>query len=221
MRLHVTSKYFGDQQVLGSIDLTLKNDEVTVLLGPSGCGKSTLLNILCGLDDSFDGELEKNGDRIAMVFQEPRLLPWLTVKQNIELVAPGADAHTLIKNVGIGDALDVPAAKLSLGMARRAAFARALAINPDILIMDEPFVSLDEERADSLRLMVLDLMDRQSCKALFVTHDVKEAVQLGHRILVMGNSPSQIINEKSIDLTPAERRDSSALQNYLKTFALS
>ena len=221
MRVQIESKHFADQQVLGEIDLELKDHEVTVLLGPSGCGKSTLLNILNGLDENFAGKITKNGDKIAMVFQEPRLLPWLTVRQNIELVAPDCKADELIESVGISEALDKLASRLSLGMARRAAFARALAVNPDLLIMDEPFVSLDEERAHSLRLMVLDLMKNRTCKALFVTHDVKEAVQLGDRILVMGNSPTQIILEKRIDLGDDERRNRAALENYLKTFALS
>lgn len=221
MQLHLHSKFFGDNHVLGEINLTLKENEVTVLFGPSGCGKSTLLNILTGLDENYEGRIQNHNEKIAMVFQEPRLLPWLTVRENIELVAQDVDVEAIVKDVGVFEAIDLPAAKLSLGMARRVSFARAISINPDVLVMDEPFVSLDEERAESLRFMVLDLIEKRSFKALFVTHDLKEAVQLGNRILVLEQRPSTIVYEKQIDLSSNQRRNKTALENYLRTFALS
>lgn len=217
MHIQIASKFFANTPVLGAIDIKFKPGEVTVLFGPSGCGKTTLLKILAGLDDDFEGVVTHDSQKIGMVFQEPRLLPWLSVKKNIELVATSkCDIDGLLKDVGVFDAAGVHASKLSLGMQRRVSFARALSIAPDILVMDEPFVSLDTKRANSLRLMVLDLMEKRCCNALFVTHDLKEAVQLGHRILFMGNSPSEIIKETRIDLTAAERRDDVAIERILQ-----
>ncbi len=221
MQLDIQSKFYGDHQVLGAISLNLRPGEVSVFFGPSGCGKSTLLNLICALDRSFEGSIDLHGKRIAMVFQEPRLLPWLTVRQNIELVADAVDVKAILSDVGVIDAIDVLASKLSLGMARRVAFARALSVHPDVLVMDEPFVSLDRERAESMRLMVLDLMEKKACSAIFVTHDLEEAVQLGHRLYVMGKSPCQIVQQKSLELTPEQRRDPHVVHQYAKTFAFS
>jgi ABC-type nitrate/sulfonate/bicarbonate transport system ATPase subunit len=218
MHIQIASKWFGDIHVLGKIDIELKRDEVTVLFGPSGCGKTTLLNILSGLDDDFTGSIECDSQKIAMVFQEPRLLPWLSVRQNIELVAaPQIDVDRLLKEVGVYEQAALYAHNLSLGMKRRVSFARALSINPDVLVMDEPFVSLDTKRADSLRLMVLDLIEKRCCNALLVTHDLKEAVQLGHRILFMGNSPCDIIKEVFVELTAQERRSADAIERFYQS----
>ncbi len=218
MQVDIRSKNYGDHCVLKDIDLKLEPGEVSVLFGPSGCGKSTLLNLICGLDMNFDGFVDMQGKRIAVVFQEPRLLPWLSVRENIELVEPQVDVEEILREVGVGDAVDMLAAKLSLGMARRVAFARALAVCPDLLIMDEPFVSLDQERAQSLRMMVLDLMEKQHCTTLFVTHDLEEAVQLGQHLFVMGNTPSRILAHKKINLDSQARRLPERVHAYAQTF---
>ncbi|MDV7339332.1 ATP-binding cassette domain-containing protein [Terasakiella sp. A23] len=222
MRLHVQEKNFDGITVLKDIDLHLHKDETTVLLGPSGCGKTTLLRIICGLDTDFDGQLDLDSEKIGFVFQEPRLLPWLSVYDNIALVcADGVDIDGLLKDVGVLEAKDQLASKLSLGMARRVGFARALSINPDVLIMDEPFVSLDQARAEQLRLMVLDVMAKRSTKVLFVTHDLGEAVQLGSRILHLGGTPSRILQEKQVALSPEMRRNPRAIADIVGQFALS
>lgn len=213
MRIDISGKTFGDKHVLGPICFDLEIGKVSVLLGPSGCGKTTLLNMV---SKAYFKE-----KRIAMVFQEPRLLPWLSVRDNLELVNPVLDIEGLVEEVGITDALDLPAAKLSLGMARRVAFVRALSIKPDLLIMDEPFVSLDAKRADSLRLMVLEMMEKHHCTTLFVTHDVREAVQLGDHLYRLGGCPSVIQSHQKIDLTPAQRRDPDVLDQQGNVFALS
>ena len=136
--------------------LAVESESMTVLMGPSGCGKTTLLRIIAGLDDRYTGEVESPPDaRIGLMFQDPRLLPWRTVKQNIELVAaPGfteEDLEQLAQSVGIADMLPRYPQELSLGLARRVALARAFATKPDLLLLDEPFVSLDERTADRLR----------------------------------------------------------------------
>ena len=131
---------------------------MTVLMGPSGCGKTTLLRIVAGLDDRYTGRSAFRGHPIGLMFQEPRLLPWRTVRQNIELVAPGFSSRisTSSRAVGIADMLPRYPQELSLGLARRVALARAFATKPDLLLLDEPFVSLDERTADRLRRLLLE-----------------------------------------------------------------
>ncbi len=140
--------------VLGDIRLRARPGEVLALLGRSGSGKSTLLRIALGLDADFDGHVTLPHGRIGAVFQEPRLLPWLTVEANLRLVVsadmPPPDIAGLLADVGLPDAASLRPGALSLGMARRAALARALAVSPILLVLDEPFVSLDRRLAATL-----------------------------------------------------------------------
>ena len=145
--------------------LDIVPDSMTVLMGPSGCGKTTLLRILAGLDDRFVGNvIMPENARIGLMFQDPRLLPWRTVKQNIMLVADPSFTETDLEHlalaVGIADKLSGYPQELSLGLARRVALARAFATKPDLLLLDEPFVSLDERTADRLRKLLLEVRRR-------------------------------------------------------------
>jgi predicted ABC-type transport system involved in lysophospholipase L1 biosynthesis ATPase subunit len=136
----------GKLQVLGELAFSLGSGQVAALVGPSGCGKTTLLRIVAGLDLDFEGDvaLPAHG-RLGMVFQEPRLLPWRTVEQNVRLAAPEATGlGTLFQTLGLGAHRDHYPGELSLGLARRVALARAFAVEPDLLLLDEPFVSLDD-----------------------------------------------------------------------------
>ena len=147
--------------------LDVEPESMTVLMGPSGCGKTTLLRIIAGLDDRYTGSVGTHPDtRIGLMFQEPRLLPWRTVKQNIELVAAPdfteQDLERLAQAVGIADMLPRYPQELSLGLARRVALARAFATKPDLLLLDEPFVSLDERTADRLRRLLLEVWQAQA-----------------------------------------------------------
>jgi NitT/TauT family transport system ATP-binding protein len=187
--------------------------EFCVLFGPSGCGKSTLLNIIAGIDHDFTGQVRFDGDgapRIGYVFQAPRLLPWRTVRQNLELVlrsdADPTTVDALLAEVGLTDASEFYPSRLSGGMARRAALARAFAIDPDLLLLDEPFVSLDAAAADRLRGLLLRLVAARPATVLFVTHDAAEAVTLADRILLFSSAPGRVIVEMPIR-TPRERRD--------------
>jgi ABC-type nitrate/sulfonate/bicarbonate transport system ATPase subunit len=205
------------RQVLGQLGFVLRRREVVALTGPSGCGKTTLLNLVAGLDADFDGRIQyPSAGRLAYVFQEPRLLPWRSVEQNLALVLPRGEAsrqriaHTLAE-VGLGDAATTFASRLSLGMARRAALARAFVIEPDLLLLDEPFASLDRATAQRLRLLLLDLLEARRAAALFVTHDLEEAVMLGHRLLVLTASPARLAAEIPIPLSAAARRDETAV----------
>lgn len=205
--------------VLDRIRLDVEPAETVALIGPSGCGKTTLLNLVAGLDRGFEGRIERAPDsRLAYVFQEPRLLPWRTVAENLALVLPEAPdtparIAKALAEVGLAQAAEVYASRLSLGMARRAAIARAFAVEPGLLLLDEPFVSLDEATAIRLRLLLLDLLERHRTAAVFVTHHLPEAVMLAHRLVFLGGAPATILAEREVPLTPAERRDPRAVDS--------
>jgi ABC-type nitrate/sulfonate/bicarbonate transport system ATPase subunit len=199
------------RRVLEDVRLGLEQAERVALLGPSGGGKTTLLNLVAGLDQDYAGRLgTAEPCRIGYVFQEPRLLPWRTVRDNLRLVV-GKSGHEavdrLIAEVGLQDAATSYASRLSLGMARRAAIARALVIEPELLLLDEPFVSLDPATANRLRRLLLDALDRRNTAMLFVTHELGEAVMLAERIIVLTGNPGRIRGTFEVALSPADRRD--------------
>jgi ABC-type nitrate/sulfonate/bicarbonate transport system ATPase subunit len=205
------------RHVLEAIRLELDPGEVVAITGASGCGKTTLLNLVAGLDRDFEGRIRMpDGTRLAYVFQEPRLLPWRTVRQNVALVLGGAAdtsrrVETALGEVGLAGSAEVFASRLSLGMARRAALARAFVVGPDLLLLDEPFVSLDEATARRLRLLLLDLLTRRRTTALFVTHQLDEAVMMADRVVVLGGTPASVAAMEPVLLAKEERRDREAV----------
>ncbi len=190
----------GPQVVIEGLRFTLGANEIVALVGPSGCGKTTLLRLVGGLDSAFDGRIDwttAGPPGIGTVFQEPRLLPWRTVRQNIELVRPPdpAFAARLLGVLGLGGCLDLYPPALSLGMARRVAIARAFAVLPEILLLDEPFVSLDPAMAEQGRGVLVDAWTARRCAALLVTHDLAEAASLADRILLLSAGPARVVGE--------------------------
>ena len=212
LEVDITSKEYKNaagerHDVLADISFALGAGEVGVFVGPSGCGKSTMLRIFAGLDHDYQGRVSRPaGARIGMVFQEPRLLPWRSVEDNVRLAAPLANEVKLSALFAI---LELNAhrnhfpGELSLGLARRVALARAFAVEPDFLILDEPLASLDEALAARLREQIAMLVDGRSVMTLLVTHDVDDAVRLGDRLFLLSARPARILAELPI---PTPRR---------------
>lgn len=178
------SHSYGPTQVLSGLSLTLNPGERLAIMGPSGCGKTTLLRIILGLTKATSGTARNTFAKCGTVFQEPRLLPWRTALENVNLVlGDGADtlasASRYLAQVGLGDAKDKLPAELSGGMQQRVALARALAMDGDCLILDEPFKAMDE----TLRWQIIELVNKTKGALLLITHDEQEAQYLNCRIL--------------------------------------
>lgn len=214
--------------VLDGIDLKVQDGEFSSIMGPSGCGKSTLLNILAGIVSMDNGEIRHDGTPVSpgnlpigYVFQEPRLLNWRTVGENIEIVlnatgVPESQHERRIEEtldtVGLRDERDSYPLRLSGGMRQRVGIARALSIDPAILLMDEPFSSLDELTARNLRRDLIDLWEETEKTILFVTHDISEAVYLSDSITFLDTN-GQVFNEATVPhARPREPNDPDLLE---------
>jgi sulfonate transport system ATP-binding protein len=188
--------------VLHDVAFSLRKGEICALLGPSGCGKTVLLRIISGLDSDFEGRIVlPSRHKIGMVFQEPRLLPWRSVAQNLRLVGSSSenDLAEIVAALHLSQHLDHFPGELSLGLARRVAIARAFAVKPDLLLLDEPFVSLDAALAARLREELLALVLKRKATTLIVTHAVEEAISLADRIVVLSAAPGHILADRTID----------------------
>jgi len=214
LKVDIAGKTFGNaaggrHDVLAAIDFSLLAGEVGVFVGPSGCGKTTLLRILAGLDPDYHGRISRPANaRIGMVFQEPRLLPWRSVEQNVRLAAPLVDEaklSALFAALGLDEHRRHFPGELSLGLARRVAIARAFAIDPDFLILDEPLASLDDALAARLRDQIAALVDSRSVTTLLVTHNIDDAARLGDRVFLLSSQPARILADLSIR-TPRRAR---------------
>jgi NitT/TauT family transport system ATP-binding protein len=198
----------GEVVALSETNLTIRNNEFVCVVGPSGCGKSTLLNILAGLDVPTSGEVRIDGETIhgtgsdrGVVFQQYALFPWLTVKQNVEFglklkkMGKGERrdlADKYIEMVGLKDFANALPKELSGGMKQRVAIARAYAVNPKLLLMDEPFGALDAQTRTQLQTELLAAWEKEHKTCFFITHDVEEAVILAQRVIVMSARPGRI-----------------------------
>ncbi len=202
LSIAIRRKAWGVRTVLAGLRLDVADGEFVCVVGPSGCGKSTLLNLLGGLDRDFDGEIARGTGALGVLFQNPRLMPWLTVLDNVRLVLPadadGGHARELLAAMGLGDALAHFPRQLSGGMQRRVALARAFAVRPRLLLLDEPFVSLDAPVAARLRALLLERWRDTRPTVLFVTHDLTEALECADRVVFLGGQPARIVHELRI-----------------------
>ena len=192
--------------------LFIPKGEFCSIIGPSGCGKTTLLNLISGLDNSLNGAINFgknksiNSIKLAYMFQTPRLLPWLNVIENVEVVLSNEQkkmsiSKDILSMMGLEKFFKYYPNKLSGGMQRRVALARSFATEPELLILDEPFISLDEPIADMLREMLIKLWTKQPTTIIFVTHDLNEAIYLSDRIVFLSKAPAKVIKEVNINFS--------------------
>ncbi|HCA87517.1 MAG TPA: sulfate ABC transporter ATP-binding protein [Streptomyces sp.] len=227
VRLAHVSKSFPGQgaerhQVLDDISLNVEHGEFICLLGASGCGKSTLLNLIAGLDRPTSGavQLEAGGRRPTLMFQEHALFPWLTAGRNVELALKmrgvprserRSEAQRLLELVRLGGSYGKRPHELSGGMRQRVAMARALAQDSRVLLMDEPFAALDAITRDVLHEVLADVWERQKLSVLFVTHNVREAVRLGQRVVLLSSRPGRIAREWDVRVPHPHRIEDAAV----------
>ncbi len=221
------TKRFGTELILDNVSLELTRGSFTSLVGPSGCGKTTLLRIIAGLEQADAGELVMGDARsdhpgvkpsLAVVFQQGSLFPWKSVRRNVAfgLELAGVDRATITERVDrtlemvhlTGTAKKFPY-QLSGGMQQRVGIARALALDPDILLMDEPFASVDAQTREELHDELLEIWERTRKSVLFVTHSIDEALVLSDEVVVMGARPGRILRRFDVDL-PRPRTEESA-----------
>jgi NitT/TauT family transport system ATP-binding protein len=221
LRLDRVSKVYGTSgepvHALDNVTLTVARGEFVCLLGASGCGKSTLLNVVAGLDAPTVGTVDVGALRTTLLFQEAALFPWLTARANVELPlklkkVPKAErrarAQELLETVNLGGFAPKRPHELSGGMRQRVALARALAQDVDILLMDEPFGALDVMTRDVLHEELDKVCGDRGLTVLFVTHNVREAVRLGDRVVLLSSRPGRVVNEFPVTIPRPRRIDS-------------
>ena len=235
IRLDAINHSYGDTEVLRDISLDIPDGKIVCLVGPSGCGKSTLLRLIGGLERASKGRVIQLGappegclNPLTYVFQDFALLPWRSVRGNISLVLEdhgikGARADEIISDVlartKLSDFSKALPRQLSGGMKQRVAIARALAVKPAVMLLDEPLSALDSQTRELLMDDLVALWARQPFTATYVTHNLQEAVRLGHRIVVLSRRPGQIREIVEIDRPLVERQhrnpELEKIQRYL------
>jgi len=217
LSVHIHSKSFANGHcALRDLSFTAGAGEFVAIVGPSGAGKSTLLKIISGLDTQFDGSVEQPArERLGFMFQEPRLMPWLTVAQNLQLVDASMAGERLaaaLHSVGLDDCAGLFPGQLSGGMQRRVALLRAFSVAPQLLLMDEPFQSLDAPNAEQLRAHLQALWQATRPTVLFVTHNLSEALALSDRVLFLSAGPSRVLLELPVLLPRPRSQHDPAVQ---------
>lgn len=213
VRLGDVAKRYGRGQAsvaaLGPLSLTVDAGEFVCVVGVSGCGKSTLLSLIAKLDKPTSGVVDTGTHRVALMFQEPALFPWLTAAGNVELAlraraVPRRERHStareLLHTVGLAEFADRRPHQLSGGMQQRVALARALAQDADVLLMDEPFAALDAMTRDRLQAELERIVQARNLTVVFVTHNVREAVRLGDRVVLLSARPATVVEQFAIPL---------------------
>ncbi len=221
-----------DTEVLKEINFVIREGEVLCLLGPSGCGKTTVLNIIAGFQKPTRGEVLVNGRRVegpgpdrGVIFQEHGLFPWRTALENI-LFGPQmmgkkgpeslALANRFIDLIGLRGFEHHYPHELSGGMQQRVAIARVLVNQPEVLLMDEPFGKLDAQTRAAMQVLLVDIWEKLRPSILFITHDIDEAIFLGHRILVMSRCPGKIAREIEVNLDRSRDYEVTTTVEYME-----
>jgi NitT/TauT family transport system ATP-binding protein len=225
------SRSYGSTQALGDVSFSISPGEFCCIVGPSGCGKTTLLRVIAGLEDPDSGSVLIDGDPVTdpgldrgMVFQEYALFPWRTVRGNIRFgleqpacCCPDCEARVqeLIDLVGLDGFEDAYPKELSGGMKQRVGIARALAPDPEILLMDEPFGNVDARTRDRMHSELLDIWSQTQQTVVFVTHDIDEAVTLADRVVVLDADPGTVQSTFSIDIERPRERTAPEFVDYV------
>lgn len=215
----------GEILVLEDLRFAVPSGQFTCLLGPSGSGKTTLLQLISGLDLNVEGSIRVaghppgEGPLLGYMFQSPRLLPWLTVLENVRLVAGSASLEkglpeALLERMELSAFLGAFPNRLSGGMQRRVALARAFVNEPPLLLLDEPFISLDAPVASRLREVLLSLWREREATIVFVTHDLREAIHLADRILFFSSGPARLVLDHTVDLPRPRADEGQAIELY-------
>ena len=217
MKLQGIHKSYDDLVVIEDLNLTIEENEITCIVGPSGCGKSTLLNILANILKPDEGKIHEKKEKIGYVFQEDRLLPWKSVYENIKLVNKNANdlkIRELIEIVGLEGFENATPSKLSGGMRQRVSIARAFNFQAEMLLMDEPFKSLDYDLRLNMVNSLVEIWNKWNNSIVFVTHEIDEALLLGNKIVVLDKNPCKVKEIIKID-TPQHLRslDNTELVN--------
>lgn len=211
LEINALEKRRNGKVIIRNLNLCVAEGEFVAVVGPSGCGKTTLLQILAGLQKASGGQciFANPNPKVGVVFQNPRLLPWRTVRENLELVLAEnehcSSAEEWLNRVELSEALDIYPERLSLGMMRRVALARAFAIEPDLLLMDEPLVSLDAPTARKMRALLMSLWMERPHTVVFVTHDLREAVELADRVIFVSSAPMEVVADIEVRIPRADR----------------
>jgi NitT/TauT family transport system ATP-binding protein len=227
----IDEKQGKETSAIAHVDLRIEEGQFISILGPSGCGKSTLLRIVSGLEESFEGEVFLDGQKIlkpnhqvGFVFQQYALFPWRTMSENIEigLEIMGIGKHErrqtagkYIRLFGMNGSEDQYPCQLSGGMQQRVAIARSLIMNPKVVLMDEPFGSLDSQTRNDMQEFLMDLWQKSKVSIIFVTHNVDEAVFLSDRIVVLSKRPAKVLRVFECD-SPRPRDRTGKMANDIR-----
>ncbi len=224
LSIAIREKRFGEGPALfKDFRLEVAAGSVVALLGPSGVGKSSLVRMVAGIDSAFEGVVSIDGvpaaeaPRPGLVFQDARLLPWLSAIDNVRASDPGMSrdkALALLERVGLAERGEAFPHQLSGGMQRRVALARALAVNAELLLLDEPFVSLDRALADEMQGLVAGLIAAEKLTVLLVTHLAEDAARLADRVIVLAGLPAQIVTDVPLPV-PRGQRDRAVIEGYV------
>ena len=232
--INIISKIFSkgnnskqSHEAIKNLKLNISKGEFCTIIGPSGCGKTTLLNLVAGLDTDMHGEIlfdnKKKIEQIraAYMFQTPRLLPWLNVLDNVQVVLNKDQktkkrAEEILGIMGLKKFLNYYPNQLSGGMQRRVALARSFSSQPELFLLDEPFVSLDDQMANKLRDMLLNQWKNEPTTIIFVTHDLREAIYLSDRIIFLSKPPSKVILDTRVDIRRPRNVDNKEIERYRK-----